>query len=216
MSKIVSNSLDSNLLEKIIYSSFRKAWEEDHQFSKLSYNVICVTEVSQCLLKSWFSRTLRAPPSENKVILMVLGDSTHYLMKDYFPLGEGEKFHEKDIGNGVKLVGRVDRLLEDCIIEFKTVSRLPNEPYEIHVNQTQLYLWLFEKEKAFIVYVSRSNGKVKIFEVYKDDEKISELLERARLFANYLKEGRMPPRERNNLCNYCEYKQLCDQIYGEK
>ncbi len=205
-------SLNVELLRRIVYSSFRRAWEEDHQSLNLPPTTICVTEISQCLLKSWFERTIRVPPSENKIILMVLGDSTHYLMKDYFPLGKGENFGEKLLNNEIKIVGRADRVLEKYIIEFKTVSRIPDNPYETHINQVQLYLWLFEKEKAFIVYVSRTNGNVKIFEIMRDDSKVKELLERAKILAKSLKEGVVPKPEESVLCNFCEYKELCKEF----
>jgi len=204
-------SLTSDLLRRIVYSSFRRAWEEDHQSRASSPTTVYVTEVCQCLLRSWYNRTLKSPPSDNKVVLMVIGDSAHYLMKDYFPLGAGEHHAERDIGGGVRLVGRADRVLEDAVVEFKTVSRAPDKPYDMHVSQVQLYMWLFDKSRAFIAYVSRLNGEVKIFEVGRDDAAISRLLERARSFARCLVSGVVPEAEENPLCAYCEYRELCSR-----
>jgi len=201
--------LTTELLRKIVYSSFRKAWEDDHQASVISPNTVYVTEVCQCLLRSWLNRTLKAPPSDNKVVLMVLGDSTHYIMKDYFPLGEGEHTSEKVVDGTVKIVGRADRVLEDVVIEFKTVSRLPESPYEIHINQVQLYMWLFDKTKALLVYVSRANGDIKTFEVQRDDGIINGLVDRAKMFSKLLKNGKVPKAEESSLCAFCEYRELC-------
>ena len=201
--------LTTDLLKKIVYSSFRKAWEDDHQANVTSPNIIYVTEVCQCLLRSWFNRTLKAPPSDNKVVLMVMGDSAHYIMKDYFPLGEGEYTSERLVDGTIKVVGRADRVLEDVVIEFKTVSRIPESPYEVHVNQVQLYMWLFDKKRALLAYVSRANGNVRIFEILRNDDIISKLIDRIRLFAKCLKNGKVPEAEQSSLCNFCEYRELC-------
>jgi len=206
--KIFGDKMDSDLLKKIVYASFRRAWEEDRGGFPPPSDTIYVTEVSQCLLKSWFQRTVAEPPSDNKIILMVMGDSAHYLMKDYFPLGSGEMGVEKTI-DGVKIKGRADRVGEDFIIEFKTVSYIPKSPYEAHIKQAQLYLWLFEKNIAFIIYVSRANGEINIFRIERDDKLIKELLDRAKILSSYLKRGVMPKPEKSNLCNYCEYIDLC-------
>jgi len=207
--------LTTDLLKKIVYSSFRRAWEEDHQRNVSSPNTIYVTEVCQCLLRSWFNRTLKAPPSDNKVVLMVMGDSAHYIMKDYFPLGEGERTSEKLIDGTIRVIGRADRVLEDVVIEFKTVSRIPESPYNVHVNQVQLYMWLFDKNRALLTYVSRASGDIKTFEILRDDEIISKLIEKIRMFADCLRDGKIPEAEENPLCTFCEYRELCTS-YREK
>lgn len=208
--------LTTDLLKKIVYSSFRKAWEEDHQASTISLNTIYVTEVCQCLLRSWFNRTLKASPSDNKVVLMVLGDSAHYIMKDYFPLGEGEYVLERAVDESVKIVGKADRVLEDAIIEFKTVSKLPQSPYEIHMNQVQLYMWLFNKHKALLVYVSRASGDIRVFEIQRNDQVIDKLVDRVKIFYKLLRDGKVPKAEKGPLCAFCEYHELCISFKGKE
>jgi len=200
--------VNSELLEKIVYTSFRRAWEEDRGRFPPPSNVVYVTEITQCLRKSWYQRTLAEPPSDEKVVLMVMGDGAHFLLKESFPLGAGEELKEKEY-EGVKIRGRVDRLLENTIIEFKTVAKIPNRPYDSHVAQSQLYMWLFDKPKAYIIYVSRSNGKVKAFEVNRNEEEIEKLLKRVKMFSEALSKGCIPKPEESKLCSYCEYLNIC-------
>ncbi|HDI74370.1 MAG: hypothetical protein DRJ52_01260 [Thermoprotei archaeon] len=200
--------ISGELLEKIVYTSFRRAWEEDRGGFPPPSDIVYVTEITQCLRKSWYRRTLAEPPSDNKVVLMVMGDGAHFLLKESFPLGAGEELVEREY-EGVKIRGRVDRLLEDSLIEFKTVSRIPKQPYDSHVAQSQLYMWLFNKPKAYIVYVSRSDGRVKAYEIARDEEAIASLLQRVKKFSDALKKGAIPEPEQSKLCEYCEYLNIC-------
>ncbi len=196
-------------IKKMVYTSFRRAWEEDRGGPPPSPHEVYVTEVTQCLLKSWFQRTMGEKPDGEKAVVLVLGDDVHFLMRDYFPIGDGEVTAERELENGVKLRGRVDRLLEETIIEFKTVSRAPDKPLSHHVDQVQLYMWLFGRLNAHIVYVTKTNGEVRVFKVDRDEERIKELLERAKRLSDSLKSGKPPDPEPGWLCKYCEFTSIC-------
>jgi len=200
--------VDEHHIERMVYRAFRAAWEEDRGSRVTPPDLVYVTDVTQCLLKSWYQRTFGEPPLEEKVVLLVLGDDVHYILNESFPIGEGEKSAEKEYG-GVRVRGRADRLLSSFVVEFKTVNFIPKEPYDHHVAQTQLYLWLFDKPSAFIVYVSKKDGRVKAFRVNRNEEEIRKLLERAALLSKHLREGTRPAPEPGWLCKYCEYGKLC-------
>jgi len=200
--------VDEGHIEKIVYRAFRAAWEEDRGGRVTPPDLIYVTDVTQCLLKSWYQRTFGEPPSDEKVVILVLGDDVHYILNESFPIGEGEMSAEKEY-KGVRIRGRADRVLSSSIVEFKTVNMVPKEPYNHHVRQVQLYLWLFDKPYAFIVYVSKKDGKVKAFKVERSDEAINELLERAATLSRHLREGTRPEPEPNWMCKYCEYAAFC-------
>lgn len=202
------NVVTSSDVEKAVYRAFRSAWEEERGTGIAPPNVVRVTELVQCLLKSWLERVHGYLPSDKKLVVLVLGDDVHYLMNARFPLGEGEVRVEREY-RGVKIRGRVDRILGDAILEFKTASRVPLSPLNHHVDQLQLYLWLTGKEKGFVVYVSKVNGDVRAFEVVRDEERISELLDRALTLSKCLKEGVRPKAEPGWLCKFCEYKNKC-------
>jgi len=208
-------SLDTKDVERIVYRSLRAAWEKDRGGGIAPPSLIYVTELTQCLLKSWYNRAMGVPPSDEKIVVLLLGDDVHYLINSQFPLGEGEKSFEKEY-NGVRIRGRVDRIVGSTILEFKTTSRIPTEPLSHHVDQMQLYFWLTDTEKGFLVYVAKTNGKVRVFEVFRDDEKIKELLEKAVKLSESLKKGEPPEPENSWLCDYCEYKSQCPLHIGSQ
>jgi len=190
----------------MVYAAFRRTWEEDRGGGPPDQRVVYVTEVSQCLRRAWFQRVMGGAPSDESVVLMIMGDDVHYLMREMVAVGEGEVRCEKTLENGVIIRGRVDRIIGDAVVEFKTCAAIPKQPYDHHVDQVQLYMWLLGKKKAYVVCVSKINGKVKAFKVEPDLKRVEELLERSRLLSKHLREGTIPEKEEGKLCNYCEYK----------
>jgi len=198
-------------VEKAVYRAFRSAWERDRGASVAPPDVVRVTEIVQCLLKSWLERVHGYSPSERKLVVLVLGDDVHYLMNSQFPLGEGELSLEKEY-RGVRVRGRADRVLGDALVEFKTASRIPNAPLDHHVDQLQLYFWLSDRERGFLVYVSKMSGEVRAFEVRRDEERVKSLLERAVELSRCLKNGVRPRPEPGWLCKFCEYREECGAV----
>lgn len=195
-------------IRKIVYRSLRAAWEKDRGGGVAPPNLIYVTELTQCLRKSWYARAMGIPPADEKIVVLLLGDDVHYLINSQFPLGEGEKSFEKEY-NGVRVRGRVDRIVGSTILEFKTISRLPQEPLPHHVEQMQLYFWLSDSSKGFLVYVAKTNGGIRVFEVERDEETIKMLLEKAVMLSDSLKKGEPPDPEKSWLCDYCEFRAQC-------
>lgn len=208
------SEVDETHIERMVYRAFRAAWEEDRGGRVTPPDLVYVTDVTQCLLRSWYQRTFGEPPSDEKVVILVLGDDVHYILNESFPIGEGEKTAER-MYEGVRVRGRADRLLSTSVVEFKTVNIIPKEPYDHHVAQVQLYLWLFDKQYAFIVYVSKKDGRVRAFKVERDENAIKALLERAAKLSKHLREGTKPEPEPGWLCKYCEYSAVCSATARE-
>ncbi len=142
---------------------------------------------------------------------MMIGEAIHQLLGAHFPIGAGEQEYAKKHGD-VEIRGRVDRILGDTIIEFKTTADLPRKGPAArlrHVDQLQLYFWLTGLSRGILVYISRLTGRVKSFAVYRDEERISTLLERATIYAKHLREGTIPDAEEGPLCKYCPFRQDC-------
>ncbi|AKG38736.1 MAG: PD-(D/E)XK nuclease family protein [Infirmifilum sp.] len=201
-------SLTPQDVERIVFRSLRTAYEKDRGSWTAPPNVIYVTEVTGCLLRSWYMRTMAGPISDEKIVILLLGDDVHYLINSQFPLGEGEKSFEREY-KGVTIKGRVDRIAGELIFEFKTASNIPREPREHHVDQMQLYFWLAEKNKGFLVYVSKTTGQVKAFPIIRDEQRIQTLLERAESLSNSLRLAVPPAPEKGWLCEYCEFRDRC-------
>lgn len=201
-------SISPQDVERIVFRSLRTAYEKDRGSWTAPPNIIYVTEVTGCLRRSWYIRTMAGPLSDEKIVILLLGDDVHYLINSQFPLGEGEKSFEREYRE-VTVKGRVDRIAGDYIFEFKTASSIPREPRDHHVDQMQLYFWLTDKNKGFLVYVSKTTGQVKAFQIQRDDERIKGLLQRVVLLSDSLKQAVPPEPEKGWLCDYCEFKEYC-------
>lgn len=201
-------SITAQDVERIVFRALRTAYEKDRGSWTAPPDVIYVTEVTSCLLRSWYIRTMAGPISDEKIVILLLGDDVHYLINSQFPLGEGEKSFEREY-QGVTIKGRVDRIAGDLIFEFKTSSSIPREPREHHLDQMQLYFWLADKSKGYLVYVSKTTGQVKAFPVTRDEERVNSLLERALRLSNSLRQAVPPPPEKGWLCDYCEFRENC-------
>ena len=207
--------LNSEILERMVYGAFRRAYEEDRGGARPQPNTIYVTEVSCCIRKSWYIRALNEPLSPETVVIMVLGDAVHYIMRDMLSLGESEKRFEKQVGD-FKIAGRVDKILGNIVVEFKTTSQIPQKPYEHHIDQLQLYLWLSDLNIGYLVYVDKRRGKVKAFKVTRNDERIKRLLLKAKKLYSSLKTGMPPePDPKPWECEYCQFKELCEYYKGK-
>ncbi|PLJ78100.1 PD-(D/E)XK nuclease family protein [Infirmifilum sp. SLHALR2] len=206
-------SLTPQDVERIVYRSLRTAYEKDRDVWTAPPEVVYVTEVTGCLRRSWYIRAMGGPLPDEKIVILLLGDDVHLLINSEFPLGEGEKSFEKEF-QGVRLRGRVDRIAGETIFEFKTASAIPREPREHHVDQMQLYFWLTDRSRGFIVYVSKTTGQVKAFPVARDEERIKFLLDRAIRLSQSLKQGNPPDPEKGWLCDYCEFREACPLFRG--
>ena len=173
--------------------------------------VIHVSEVVGCLRKAFYSRTrpLTVTPAN---ALKILGGNIHESLQEVLRrYGYETEFRVAVSAGGVKLVGHCDAYHPEKqhVLEFKTVGKLPERPYPEHVRQAQAYLTLTNSKKAYIIYIGRSDGKVKVFEVKPDKQVLRELIQRARELSHSLITREPPPPEPTHLCNYCEYKLTC-------
>lgn len=96
-----------------------------------------------------------------------------------------------------KIVGRVDILEEKHIIELKTYDRkdkeLPNKPEFDHICQVNLYMEMFKRNRANLVYINHWLCKEKVFEIYKDSRLVQEIIAYTAILHQYLKLGIEPP-----------------------
>lgn len=209
-------SLSEREVEELTKRALRDAYFSEREVVKSApTNVVYPTELNQCLRKSWYERAVAEPPPPERLVLFLLGEKLHDVAEEYFPIGTGEKIFEKTV-EGVVIRGRLDRELPSCLVEFKSTTNIPESPRPYHVDQAQLYMWLTEKDLAFIVYVSKNTGEVKAFQVQRDEKRIEELLKRAVDYSGHLKTGVPPQPEPGFLCKYCDYAQLCPAGTGSQ
>lgn len=176
-----------------------------------SDNEIHVSEVVGCLRKSYYyrRRLLTVSPSN---ALKLLGDTVHTSLQEVLRKRGFETEFEVGIQlPGFRLVGHVDAYHPDkeVVLEIKTVSSIPEQPYRTHEMQASIYKELTNARHAYIIYISRGDGNIKVFEVNDSKTAIRWAVERARQLHNSLARGEPPAPEANPLCQYCEFRQTC-------
>jgi len=172
---------------------------------------IHVSEVVGCLRKAYYLRRglVSSPPS---VAVALLGDSMHSAIQEV--LRREGYLTEFEVGLDVedfRLVGHIDAYHPErgVVLEFKTVGRIPENPYESHLMQAQIYSSLVKARYACIIYISRVDGKVKIFEAPHDRLALKWAVERAKMLKKALDTYEPPKREETPLCSNCGFKQIC-------
>ena len=173
--------------------------------------VIHVSEVVGCLRKAFFNR-VRPPTVTPANAVMILGGNIHESLQAVLRrYGYETEFRVALDAKDVKLVGHADAYHPEKqhVLEFKTTSKIPDSPYPEHVRQAQAYVTLTNSKKAYIIYISRTNGKVKVFEIKPDKQVLRKLIQRARELSHSLITMDPPPPEPTHLCNYCEHALTC-------
>jgi CRISPR-associated protein Cas4 len=177
-------------------------------------DTITVAEAScPCLRKAYFDRVKAPMPSPIDFVKLV-GEDAHLrildvLRKHGYSIETSFKVKLRDM----TLVGRVDAAKEEGdnkhIIEFKVVDDIPDKPYESHELQVHLYMLAMRIPIAYIVYISRRDGRTKVFRIRYNRKRAGEAVKRAYRLFLALRENTPPPPEKGNYCNYCPYRLSC-------
>ena len=173
-------------------------------------DVITVSEASSpCLRKAYFDR-VKAPMPSPADFARLVGEEAHTRLLEVL------KNHGYEVESSFKLkirdmtlVGRIDAYSDKHVIEFKVVDEIPDKPYESHELQVQLYMLAVRIPTAYIVYISRRDGRVKVFRARYSRRVAKEAAKRAYRLFLALENNSPPPPERSNYCNYCPYRLSC-------
>jgi len=180
-------------------------------YKSLKDDEITVTEaVSPCLRRSYYARTRVQQPTPVE-FLKVAGQDIHLALQDILR-GEGWDV-EVSVAlpvNDFVLRGRIDAAKDDVILEFKTTVNIPEDsPYSSHVLQAQAYLAMMHASQAYIIYLSRTNGKVKVYRVHPNKQALKQVVERAKQLHQALKNSKPPNPTRGPWCEHCPHKPTC-------
>ena len=124
-----------------------------------------------------------------------------------------------ELDGGIVVLGNVDVVLPDCILEIKTVKALYDRPdFEViypHQLQANSYMGMCKKRFGYVVYLSRSDFRTKQVRIPYDHELFKELSKRAYKLDECLKaeevpasEGKIMVRFRTD-CMFCPYTDAC-------
>ncbi|MEM3074846.1 MAG: PD-(D/E)XK nuclease family protein [Candidatus Pacearchaeota archaeon] len=188
------------------------------------------SEIGGCLRKTWFSYKIQKDLDKEVLRIFEAGNNLHELITEILKseknpeieLLESELPFKQDEGE-FTISGRIDNLIltkdngKKIIIEVKSVKFLPNEAKESHIQQLQLYMHNLKVKDGIILYIQKDNLKAKWFNFQYSEGEAEEIIKRFHGLHHCLKLNIIPPAEakliknKNWMCNYCEYKEECDK-----
>ncbi|MHA1828793.1 MAG: GxxExxY protein [Candidatus Heimdallarchaeaceae archaeon] len=200
------------LEELIIRAIFNKAKELQEDRS----DTIHVTDLTGCIRKSYYIKKHGFPLDEKMAFWLIFGALVHDILT---PVIAEHLNGEREVRTvyeykGVEIQATVDVLAEDVVVELKTCNKIPYQPYQSHIEQINAYMHFFDVPLGIIVYVSRTQLGVKIFEYYGDWQLLQYTLDKAIILNNALENNTPPPcnlplSERKFYCRECYFKTQC-------
>lgn len=119
--------------------------------------------------------------------------------------------------NDFTIMGHYDALIKEeghlAVIDFKTTKNIPTRLYDNHLKQVNTYLHLKGVEVGYVVYIEKNSFKTKTFPIYADKILFEETLLKTKHLHKCLQEGKIPMMEKTPLCNYCDFKKKCFDLY---
>jgi len=182
----------------------------------LSKDEIMVTEAATpCLRRSYYARVRGSLPTPSE-FLKSIGNDIHLKLQEVLRNEGCDTEVSVNIElDGFRLRGRIDALCnergEDVILEFKTANEIPEKPYDSHVMQIQAYLLMLKLRKGYLIYLSRTNGRVKVFRIERDNKAVKRLVERARQLYKALTDLKPPAAEKGPWCSDCPFLHICNR-----
>ena len=200
------------LEELIIQAIFNKA----KQYQEDRSNTIHVTDLTGCIRKSYYIKKHGFPLNEKMAFWLLFGAVVHDMLT---PIIAEYLNGEREVRTvyeyqGVEIQATADVLADDVVVELKTCNKLPYNPYSSHIEQINAYMHIFDKPKGLIIYISRTQLGVRIFDYYGDWQLFQYTLDKAKVLKNALDNDIPPPSnlplaERKLYCKECPFKTLC-------
>ena len=189
---------------------------------KQNYEYIRVSELGGCPLAPALRLKGYSPEIDEKTLLILeLGNSVHLNMQEI--LKDELKYVEHEIfDHELKIVGHPDGVINDTVVEFKTISpwalkKAEVLPYPHHIFQLLGYMYLLRKDKGLIAYIDKSSGEIYEYPVQLTDEDIEILKNKVNLIYALSQQSTetLSLLDKETLdvkdwqCKYCFYKHYC-------
>jgi len=187
---------------------------------------ISVTETMGCLRRAYYDRNedyAEAPPA---LLARVDGTNVHSAYERANNDGMSEVELSLDLGDGYSLRGTADRITDDYVADYKTMSGVRKTYDEKNAVQLSIYDEMAGGGPRQLLVIQRSHGKEKIHEVHRVDGALSRATVRAQALIDVLEGSRLigrfaadiPPEGQdmkvgfrgNVACDYCPHRDTCD------
>jgi len=178
-----------------------KIQEAQRKIEEKAEDEVWITDLTECPRKAEFR--VKMPDYNLPTPSTIVGDFVHVgvlsWLREFYD-AEIEKEITKEI-DGIKVKGRVDAILEEgIVVEVKFMRASPERtalPH--HIEQVRLYLWLTEKEKGIILYITPDGIYEHPINVPYTDEQVKSLLA-VQEIPRYDWE-----------CQYCSWSAFCEK-----
>ncbi|MEM3017005.1 MAG: hypothetical protein QXW14_05895, partial [Candidatus Nitrosocaldus sp.] len=118
-------------------------------------NRIHVDEVAGCLRRSYYNRRERSIPAKERLILMKRSMRINS--------SQSKEYHLEDL----TLIASADTIVDDAVIKFEVMDRLPSTPEPASLIALNASLWIFNKEEGALVYLTRDGDSMQ-FSITRD------------------------------------------------
>jgi CRISPR-associated exonuclease Cas4 len=161
--------------------------------------IIRFSEVTRCLRRSYFDRV---EPLQQKGLRF--SDLFRELIRK-MPYGSvpGE-FALDDL----KLKIQADMVVDDVVIIFRPVPKLPDRLIPSDALYLNACLWILKKTEGIVLYLAENGDEVS-FSLIRDNKLFEESIRRVKILNSLLEEKKVPVIEPSLECNTCQYYEKC-------
>ncbi len=160
---------------------------------------IHLDEVVRCLRRSYYDRVEPEEIDRTSCVDLVGG-----LLRSK---GYGSKTGEFEIDD-LKLKGQTDMIIDEVVFVLRSANTLPENPIARDLLYLNTCMWIFDKTEGLIVYLT-GDGKETSFSLSRGKKMFEEVVRRARVLHNLLKEKKVPILEPSDECSNCQYYENC-------
>ncbi len=173
--------------------------EVELQIDANDIKTIHLDEVVRCLRRSYYDRV---EPKE--IERTSFADLVGGLLRSK---GYGSKTGEFEIDD-LKLKGQTDMIVDDVVFVFRSANTLPENPIARDLLYINACMWIFDKTDGILVYLT-GDGKEASFSLSRSKKMFEEVVRRARVLYDLLKEKKVPILEPSDECSTCQYYENC-------
>jgi len=173
--------------------------EVELQIDANDIKTIHLDEVVKCLRRSYYDRVEPKEIERTSFTDLVVG-----LLRSK---GYGSKTGEFEIDD-LKLKGQTDMIVDDVVFVFRSAITLPENPIARDLLYLNACMWIFDKTEGLLVYLT-GDGKEASFSLSRSKKMFEEVVRRARVLYDLLKEKKVPILEPSDECSTCQYYEKC-------
>ncbi|MFH1631108.1 MAG: PD-(D/E)XK nuclease family protein [Candidatus Aenigmatarchaeota archaeon] len=193
------------------------------------------SEIGTCMRKTWYSYKFPLDITPALMKIFELGNILHDFVVEVLKSDKNPNIELLRAEMPLKMEfdefivsGRIDDLLlikdrgQQILVEVKSCKNIKfvNGPQKHHAMQLQFYMHASGVHNGVLLYIDKTTLQSKVFPVAYEDLNAKMIEKRFTILHEHVRDNILPlPEAKMNtidgwLCNFCEYKNKCDQNKG--